>query len=426
MSVFLEKLKVKKEYDALLAQRDELAKGLEEEFKKEGKSTLTDEEFTKGAEEVEKLDEAIKSLKEELVNLEKQEAVSIKQRENLVNKSLDSRKSIENDDPRGTKEYLEAWAKSVREQDGSYFKEASKSISTTTTDGITAGAFGAVVPTYVAEEIERAMSDFGGLFNWANITTVKGLLQIPVEVFATDAEEHEEGTPAPDEEEITIDQIIVKPKMVKKWITWTDEIAIMSAVDLVAYIKNEFIEKIVMKTEKLMLNGTDETKGIYGIIPAGNDANNPRVVKFNGNGVLGQDTISKMVGKARAGKRPLRWFMHRETFYGNVRTITDTTNRPIYSIDNVTGQPQIEGILVEFDDNMVTYDNATATDVPIILQAQGAYRLNLPNGKVPNFITDPYSMSEEDKTKFTGKLFAGGTPTKIAGTVMLVKGIETP
>lgn len=422
MSLLTQRIKKENEYKSLMADRDDLEKTLKNETGE--KSVLSDEQFEKCAKEIEALDETLIAIKGEIAELDKQIEISNKQRDELLKKSYDSKKSIENKDPRGSTEYLEAWAKSIKEQDPRYFLEASKSLTTTPTDGTTVGAFGALVPTYVAEEIERAMIDFGGLFNWANQTTVKGLLQIAIEILATDAEEHEENSPAIDEEEITLDEIVIKPKMVKKWITWTDEIAIMSAIDLVAYIKNEFLEKIITKTEKLMLYGTDQTKGIYGIIPAGNDATNTRVIKHDGQGVLGYDTLTKMVGKAKPGKKPLKWFMNRETFYGNVITITDTTNKPIFKIDSVTSQPQILGILVEFDDNMKTYDLSTATDVPIVLQAQGAYRLNMPNGKVPNFILDPYSMSEQDKEKFTGKLYVAGTPTKIAGTVILEKGTE--
>lgn len=328
-----------------------------------------------------------------------------------------------------SKELLNAYAKAMK-GDVAEYNEMVKTVSTTATDGETAGAFGTLIPEYVANEIQRKMVHYGALWNHARKIAIKGLYKLSVEVSATGAEIHKEGTAAPTEEEIVLDGRLLDPEMIKKWITWTDEIEIMSGIDLINYLTDEFIEKIMIKVEYEMLYGAADQKGLEGIVTFAKSTDkklNAYVNAVNTADATGAKIsyidLLKTISKIRGTN--IKWFMRQETFYESILSITDTSDRPIWASLQNNGESESMAILgrrVEFSDAFSSVETASVGDAIILAQAENAYTINHPDGMTPNFIQDPYSLAESDKKKLVGKLFSAGTPSKLNGATVLLKG----
>lgn len=328
-----------------------------------------------------------------------------------------------------SKELLNAYAKAMK-GDTSEYNEMVKTLSTTATDGDAAGAFGTLIPEYVANEVQRKMVHYGALWNHARKIAIKGLYKLSVEVSATGAEIHKEGTAAPSEEEIVLDGRLLDPEHIKKWITWTDEIEIMSGIDLINYLTDEFIEKIMIKVEYEMLYGAADQKGLEGIVTFATSTD----AKLNGyvNKIETADEtgakisyidLLKTISKIRGAN--IKWFMRQETFYEAILSISDSNDRPIWASLQNNSESESMAILgrrVEFSDAFESLEDAEVGKAVILAQAENAYTINHPDGMTPNFIQDPYSLAEKDQKKLVGKLFSAGTPSKLNGATVLLKG----
>lgn len=386
--------------------------------------TMSKDDFDATKADIETSATLIKNLEAELMTCKSAIKAETERRQSQTfntTKNFNPMNSVE-DKVKAMKEsqaFMEEYAKSIKGQENNYAQMV-KSLSTANNaDGLTPNAFGSVIPTYLENQIERAIVDFGGLFNFAKVTTIKGLLQIPVEVSATGAELHEEGTAAPTEEDINLTDVVLSPKMVKKWITWTDEIEMMSAVNLMDYLVTEFTEKILVKAETEMVKGlATGSKGILGITQTNDEA---YVKTISANGELSWTNALVAQGKIRPGRNQVKAFMNRETFYSNVATESDTTGRPLFMFD-ASGMPKYGGLDVEFIDVLPSFEAASETDVVAFIGYQGAFRLNAPNGLVPQFVLDRVSQAEEDKNKLVGKLFLAGRVTKLNSFVTITKG----
>jgi HK97 family phage major capsid protein len=315
--------------------------------------------------------------------------------------------------------FRKAFVEAVKGNDAEY----KKFLSTADTDGTTADAFGALIPTFVASEIQTKMEEYGTLFAKANITTVKGLMSFPVEVNATDAVKHKEGSGAISDEEITLEEITVRPAMIKKAIEWSDELELSTPVNLLSYLINEFTRKIVQKIEVEMLSGEKDQKGLEGIIHYIED---DRYVHGKAIDTPEFTDISFLISRVR-GTNPII-VMNRATYFTYV-DLTDTAGRPIFTeVSNNNGVTYLlRGTPVKFNDLIPSFEDATLGQPYAICMVDNAYKINAPDGTTPSFIVDRVTKMREDKASLMGKCFLGGRPTKLDGITVLTKtALPTP
>lgn len=130
--------------------------------------------------------------------------------ENFIEK--ESRKMADVIEIRNSAAYLDAFAEVVKTGGKSGVAECRALLSTNAPED---GSI--VVPTLVEDKIRTAWEE-SELFSRISKSTVKGNLAIGFEISGTDAVIHEEGTDAPDEEELTIGTVTIVPKFIKKWI----------------------------------------------------------------------------------------------------------------------------------------------------------------------------------------------------------------
>lgn len=166
------------------------------------------EDLTKEADE---LDVEIKELEEERNKYAEQEE-RMSMTKNVSKTAVEERKEqIEN--TVDSKEYNQLYADFIRGkvQEAEIRSYAEKRALATSTTGVP-------IPQIMQGFVETAWYEYGKFSRLVSETFEPAILRIPVETAADGANWHKEGTSAPNEESITLGQIILQPKMIKKWI----------------------------------------------------------------------------------------------------------------------------------------------------------------------------------------------------------------
>lgn len=260
------------------------------------------------------------------------------------------------------------------------------------------------VPTIMQGYIETAWAKYGKFSSEVKETFVKGLLTIPYEVKADGAVWHDENSEAPKEETITLGQILLAPKTIKKWISLTDELMAMAAEEFLKYVAEELVYQIVKAEDDAIISRTDSNgKGIIGIV--GNALTEKASVE------LGFNTINEAIASLNSFDN-LLVAMNPQTFFKNVMGLKDTTGQPIYrvSADN-EGKAKyfMGGYRVEFTDALPAYDDASGGEAyAVVGNFADGYRVNYPNGKDVSTLVDPYTLATEDVVRMVGKLLVAG------------------
>ena len=379
------------------ARKVELANTVEQrkaEFEQadEDKKNELYEDVKRANEELVALNEEIAQLnekRERLVDVEKRFSIA----DNFKTEAVVERK-VQND-PFDTPEYRNAWAVAMVRGDNTQLRT------------LTTSTQNAPIPTDLDREIQTVWNEYDNIAQYVSIENVKAIIVKTLEVSATGADWHTEGAEAPAEEEIVFGSVTINPRMLKKWISWTDELEIMTDGELYAYIRKEVPYRILEKLNYEIINGTltNDGKGIAGIIGNANVVNVVAPLDFN----------APNVAMAQLKRhRNVKIVMHPTTWYAHVLGLVDLQQRPIYSVmqDN-DGKPRnfYAGFPVILNEAVPAYVQGATTPYMIIGDFK-AFDLNLPFGLNVALQTDRYTMSREDKSYLVGKLFAGGNVIK--------------
>ncbi len=249
------------------------------------------------------------------------------------------------------------------------------------------------IPTYVANRIETSW-EHSILARRVRRVISDGQMKFPFELSATDAVIHVEGSAAPAEEVLTLGEVLITPKMIKKWITISDEVLKMKSRAFLDYIYDEIENKIMLKADAEVIaaikaaptTSSATAVAVPQLTPAALDA----FTIFSALAELSSDALNPVA------------IMNRKTFFNGFMALSDTTKRPIYNVVVENGRPvyYLNGVEVLFSDQL-----APMTEI-IVGDLDGMIRLQ-PDGDEVTFVTDPYSLAEADKIKIVGKLFAG-------------------
>lgn len=313
-------------------------------------------------------------------------------------------------------EYAKAWQRSFLTGDEKEVREMLMR-SDPVTPGLSTNTDGVPIPTLLQSYIETAWEKYGKFSRLVSNVSVKGYLAIPVEATATGAAWHTEGAEAPEEEVLTFEEILLAPKMIKKWITTTDELEALAPEEFMRYLADELVYRVILELDESIIRGNGDVngKGVVGII---GNANTEQVAQE-----LGFNSINVAVAELQTFDN-LVVAMNPRTFFNNVMGLTDTTERPIYQIaaDN-TGKPKyfINGLRVEFTNAISAYDSVADGAPWAIVGDFKGYKLNRPEGEMVKLIHDPYSLAEQDKQKYVARLFAAGNVTKLGYFAQLNK-----
>lgn len=359
------------------------------------------EELTKEAED---LDNEAKDLEEQRNTFKAQEE-RMSLSANLSKVKIEERnsKQMENVDVRSTPEFVHAWREAVMSGD----EKNMRTLLTTMNSGT------APVPTYLQGRVEAAWQRLS-ILNEVSISNFKGILAVPYEVSATGAVAHTEGTAKPDEETLVIGQTLLQPVTLKKWLRVTTEVAALTDEQFMDYIADEIIYQINLALETAIVNSSAAT-GVVGIVNSALAESVESALSFNSM----NDGLAELI----EAFDPVV-IVNRKTFFSEIMALTDLQGRPIYQIAaNNEGRPQyyVNGLRVLFSNGLDSYADASDDDPWAIVGDLRAYRLNLPDGRVPTVIYDPYTEAEADLDKYVGRLLAAGDIVRPKAIAVLTK-----
>lgn len=284
---------------------------------------------------------------------------------------IEERKKMTDMEMRSSKEYADAYARYLL--DNTKEAEVRALLSTDATGG------SVPVPVLVDGRIRTAWEN-DAIVSRIFKTYFEGDVAVSYEVSGTGAVHHKEGTEAPAEEELTmgVAQLIVD--YYKKWITVSDkltEVGPGGGEAFVDYLYREFSRKI--------------TKAVADDV----------VAKVAASSIVG--TISEAPGLT--------------TIVNALATLSDEAVDPVIIMNKATEPAFIQAmvggsfaydpfrsLLVLYNNSLPVYEDASEDDVYAIVGDLNGVQGNFPRGTEVKFIFDPYTYSEANMVKITGKL----------------------
>lgn len=403
---------VEERMNEIVTRKNEIVDEVEAK-KEEFESADTDkrdallDEVEKLTEEADKIDEEVKDLEEQRSTLKAQEermSLTSSLSKIAIEERKDQIKTMENNiDVRNTPEFIHEWRKAVMSGDDKNFR----ALLTTMAEGT------APVPTYLQGRVEAAWERLS-ILNELTITNFKGIVAVPYEVSASPAVFHAEGGDAVTEEQLVIGQTLLQPVMLKKFLRVSDEVESLTDEQFMDYIADEIIYQINLLAETSVVSRNAQT-GIVGMTNSDLAVSVTSALSFN--------SINEGLAELVEAVDPVV-IVNRKTFFNNIMGLTDLQQRPIYQIatDNASKPAYfVNGVRVLFSNGLKDYDTASNGDPWAIVGDLRAYRLNLPNGRIPTVLYDPYTQAEADMNKYVGKLLAAGDIVRPDAIAVLLK-----
>lgn len=366
------------------------------------------EELEKEAEAIDKEVEEVRSIKDTFAKQEERMGLF----KNVETEKVEERAKDTKVDVYDTPEYREAWVNYVRTG------EKNEVLKRAVADkGMATSNEGVPVPTIWQSYVETAWDRYGKFSRLVTKSYIAGYLSIPFEAEADPAVVHAEGSNAPTEEGIELGLIELKPAMIKKWISMTDELMAMTADDFMRYLADELVYRVVLLLDNGIINGAMDSngKGVVGIV------GNRYVEDVTAN--LSFNVVNEAIANLVTFEG-LTLAINPKTFFKNFMGLTDLQQRPIYQIatDN-TGKPQyyINGIRCEFTQALPAYDDAEVDAVWAVVGDFRGYRLNMPEGEMVRTLFDPYTLATEDKARMIGRLYVAGNVARLRHFATIAK-----
>lgn len=270
---------------------------------------------------------------------------------------------------RNSKEYLEAW---VEMQKGRATQEQRALLTEL------AGENGTIaVPSYVEDKVNTAWES-NELMQRIKRTYVKGIVRVPVEVSASGAVVHAEGTAAISEEELEIEFVDLIPQTIKKMVKYSTEVLDLKGQAWVDYIFDEIEYQIV----KLAAEGAVMQMGVSDYTATYNAATTTLTTAdiVNAQGLLGGEAANPVLITTRAAAAALK----------------------AAALSAGYGYDPFDGM-----DVIYTSSTALGSNLAIVADLSGV-QMNFPDGDQPKFVVDEYTEAPADIVRVVGRLMLAG------------------
>ena len=202
--------------------------------------------------DLDKLTEEVRSLNAQKAELRQAAEAEEKRRSEVADGAgtvIETRKEETRMDLKTTlesREYIDAYAEYIKTGNDTEVR------SLLTVNAPSSGTI--PVPVYLQEKIETAWES-DPILSRVNKTYIRGNIKVPFELSADPAYVHAEGSTAPTEEALTFGLVELKPETVKKWVSFSDEVADMKGQAFLDYIYDELTYRV---TRKLADNCVDD------------------------------------------------------------------------------------------------------------------------------------------------------------------------
>lgn len=283
------------------------------------------------------------------------------------------------DEIRGSKEYLDAFARYLVDED-------EKELRALLTEN--APANGQMpVPTLV-DTIIRTAWEKDQILSRVRKTGFKGNLRVPFERAGDDAYEHNEGTTAITEEDLTLGVVELKPKNIKKFIRLSDEIIATGGEALVRYIYEELTHRIIKKLSYLVIGditgaSTSHSSSAIGIPKIEGQPDLSVVVDAEAELTDEAENVVVIINRKTSSA------FHRARVAGN------------FAVD------PYDGLTVLYSSALPAYSAASANAVWMIVGDLYGAQVNYPEGEGIIRKWDDLSEAEADMVKVHGRQYAG-------------------
>ena len=210
--------------------------------------------------------------------------------------------------------YLNAFANGVKTGD---YREC-RSMLTELVDG------GQVpIPTYISQKVETDWQKLSILPRLRR-TQIPGTAKYPFEYSASAASVHTEGAAAPAEETLQLGSVEVSPTMLKKWISYSHEVAALTGRNYIDYLYNELEYRILKLAEDTAISAIMSAPATLSAtacnVPALTPSAFDAATIFNAQALLSDEAVNPVA------------IMNKQTFFNVFMALKDTTNRPIYCL----------------------------------------------------------------------------------------------
>ena len=283
------------------------------------------------------------------------------------------------DEIRGSKEYMDAYARYLISEDP-------KECRALLTENATASGQ-LPVPTLV-DTIIRTAWENDQILSRVRKTGFKGNLKVPFERAADPAYEHGEGTTAITEEDLTLGVVEMKPVMIKKFIRLSDEIVAIGGEALVRYIYEELAHQIILKLSKLVVGditgaSTSHSSSAIGIPKIEGSPDLSIVVTAEANLSDEAENVVVIINRLTAAA------FHQAKVAGN------------FAVD------PYDGLTVLYSSALPAYSTASDNAVWMIVGDLYGAQVNYPEGEGIITKWDDLSEAEADMVKVHGRQYAG-------------------
>ena len=294
---------------------------------------------------------------------------------------------------RNSREYIDAYAEYIKTGNDAEVR----SLLTKNVGGGTIP-----VPEFLQEMIETAWEK-DDILSRVTRTFIRGNVKVPFELSADGAYVHVEGTTAPTEEALTFGLVSLIPETVKKWVSFSDEVAAMKGEEFIRYVADELTYRITKKLADKVIDdiaGASSTSGSTAIgVPQVTMA--PDVT-----------TIPTAVANLSEDARNLVVIMNR---------LTEVEFVAAYAAGNFAVDP-FAGLTRVYTSHLPAYSTATAgTDVYAIVGDLSGARVNFPEGDDVVIKYDDLTRKKEDIVEVLGRQYAAHGITKLGRFVNIIK-----
>ena len=279
---------------------------------------------------------------------------------------------------RNSKEYIEAYAEYIKNEDPT---ECRALLSENATNGTVA------VPELVYDIIKNAW-EREGIMSRVRKSYVKGNLKVGFEISADGAVIHTEGSGAVNEENLTLGIVNLVPQSIKKWISFSDEALDLSGEAFLEYIYDELTYQIAKKAAdtlvaKIEACGTASTTTCVGVPVI--EASSASV----GTVAQAMAALSDQASNPVVIMNKATWGTLKAAQYANK-----------FNVD------PFEGLDVVFNSTIKSFDAASTGDTYMIVGDLGEGMIaNFPNGEEINLKFDDVSLATSDLVKVIGREF---------------------
>lgn len=257
------------------------------------------------------------------------------------------------------------------------------------------------VPVYLQEKIETAWES-DPILSRVNKTYIRGNIKVPFELSADPAYVHAEGSTAPTEEALTFGLVELKPETIKKWVSFSDEVADMKGQTFLDYIYDELTYRV---TRKLADNCVDDITGAN----ASNGSSAIGVPRVDAAPAI--TTIPQAVANLGEDAANLVIIMNR---------LTEVNFLAAHAAGNFAIDP-FAGLTRIYTSHLPAYDTATDNAVYAIVGDLRGMQVNYPDGDGMVIKYDDLTKKTLDIIEVLGRQYAAHGITKLGRFVNIRK-----